>query len=168
MQIWPNIFFNLKRYKKNAAFPADFKFVEKVFKKCPKKGYKQIKFDEHELKWKKCMFPSIILLILLCLSYLLDFRRFISLCFVCMNSLLEWRGTISLCFACLVCSILQRVYIPLFCLSSLLDCRRSISLSFFCPVCSAEEALFPHVLPICIVCWSEEGLSPCVLPIQYV
>ncbi len=33
---------------KNAEFHADFESVEKVVKKCTKKSYKQIKFDEHE------------------------------------------------------------------------------------------------------------------------
>jgi hypothetical protein len=43
---------------KNAEFHADFEFVEKVVKNAPKKGYKQNKFDEHEQKRKKCIFPS--------------------------------------------------------------------------------------------------------------
>ncbi len=43
---------------KNAEFHADFESVEKVVKKCTKKIYKQNKFDEHEYKWKKCIFPS--------------------------------------------------------------------------------------------------------------
>jgi hypothetical protein len=33
---------------KNAEFHADYKSVEKVFKKCTQKSSKQIKFDEHE------------------------------------------------------------------------------------------------------------------------
>jgi len=39
--IWPNCFFLIKKAKKNAEFHADFKSVEKVFKQCTKKSYKQ-------------------------------------------------------------------------------------------------------------------------------
>ncbi len=57
--IWPKFFyFFIKKVSKNAEFHADFESVEKVVKKCTKKSYKKNKFDEHELKWKKCIFPS--------------------------------------------------------------------------------------------------------------
>ncbi len=32
--------------------------LKKLLKNAPKKSYKQNKFDKHELKWKKCIFPS--------------------------------------------------------------------------------------------------------------
>jgi hypothetical protein len=52
-------FLNLKTgVPKNAEFCADFKSVKKVLKTATKKSYKQNEFDEHEFKWKKCIFPS--------------------------------------------------------------------------------------------------------------
>jgi hypothetical protein len=39
---------NPKKISKNAEFHADFKSVEKVFKKCNKKSYEQNKFEENE------------------------------------------------------------------------------------------------------------------------
>jgi hypothetical protein len=41
-------FFQIKKRCKKAEFHADYKSVEKVFKKCTQKSYKQNKFDERK------------------------------------------------------------------------------------------------------------------------
>jgi hypothetical protein len=50
LRVWLQSYFFWKIEKgvKNTEFHADFESVEKVVKKCSKKGYKQNKFDEHE------------------------------------------------------------------------------------------------------------------------
>jgi hypothetical protein len=47
LRVWLQSVFG-KKVSKNAEFHADFKSIEKVFKKCTIKTYKQNKFDEHE------------------------------------------------------------------------------------------------------------------------
>ncbi len=44
--IWPKNKFLWKKISNKAEFHADFKYVEKVLKKCTQKSYKQNKFDE--------------------------------------------------------------------------------------------------------------------------